>query len=144
MCLKQHLKTKISSARNVNIFWKKTWGAFCARTDENVSACGACQCCSTHALAVWGSHIFRWREGATEESCPWHMHRANGCCYHLFLGLAAQQCVLFCPLGAEGTHWKTDPTSISFEDMDVEQFLGIKEDLAIQPCALLDSHGDLP
>lgn len=35
MCSKQHIKIKISSARNVNIFWKKTWGAFCAGRGEN-------------------------------------------------------------------------------------------------------------
>lgn len=36
MCSKQHIKIKISSARNVNVFWKKTRGAFCAGRDENM------------------------------------------------------------------------------------------------------------
>lgn len=36
MCSKQHIKIKIFSARNVNVFWKKTRGAFCAGRDENM------------------------------------------------------------------------------------------------------------
>lgn len=36
MCSKLHIKIKIASARNANLFWKKTWGAFHAGRDENM------------------------------------------------------------------------------------------------------------
>lgn len=134
MCSKQHIKIKISSARNVYVFWKKTRGAFCAGRDENThqSVCGVCQRHSTYVSAVWGSHIFKQGEGGTSDPCPHYTWRVNGCCYYLVL--AAVWCEFLCPLRAEGRHQKTDPSPISFAGMNVEQLLGAGEDLAIQPC----------
>lgn len=116
------------------ILEENTGGILCRKRQKYASACRAGQCRSTHVPAGWGSHVFRWGQGGTGESCPQHTCRVNGCWYYLLLCLAVEWNAFLCPLGAEGTHQKTASSPISFAGMDIEQFLGRGGDLAIWPC----------
>lgn len=54
MCSKQHIKIKISSARNVNVFWKKTRGAFCVGRDESMRQPAEPASATAHACRLSG------------------------------------------------------------------------------------------